>query len=98
LVDFIVELPEAHGYDAVMVMVDSAGKRAHFIPTHTTVTAQGSAELFLRNVWKLVERDDILRLLERADNPMEVNPGNSVEIKPRELLRVQEIFYTIRER
>jgi hypothetical protein len=52
-VDFIVELPEAHGYDAVMCTVDSAGKRAHFIPTHTTVTSLGSAELFLRNVWKL---------------------------------------------
>jgi hypothetical protein len=52
-VDFIVELPEAHGYDVVMVSVDSAGKRGHFIPTHTTVTAQGAAELFLRNVWKL---------------------------------------------
>jgi hypothetical protein len=52
-VDFIVELPEAHGYNAVMVLVDSVGKRGHFIPTHTTVTAQGAAELFLRNVWKL---------------------------------------------
>jgi hypothetical protein len=52
-VDFVVELPEAHGYDAVMVMVDSVGKRAHFIQTHTTVTAQGVAELFLQNVWKL---------------------------------------------
>jgi hypothetical protein len=46
-VDFVVELPEAHGYDAVMVTVDSVGKRAHFIQTHTTVTAQGAAELFL---------------------------------------------------
>ena len=33
-----------------------------------------------------VERDDILRLQEHADNPMVVKPGNSVEIKPKELL------------
>jgi Chromo (CHRromatin Organisation MOdifier) domain len=36
-----------------MVVVDSVGKRGHFIPTHTTVTALGAAQLFLRNVWKL---------------------------------------------
>ena len=52
-VDFIVELPEAHGYDAVMVMVDTVGKRAHFIPTQTTVTVLGAARLYLHHVWKL---------------------------------------------
>ena len=46
-VDFISELPEAHGYDAVMVTVDSMGKKGHFIPTNTTVTAMGAANLFL---------------------------------------------------
>jgi hypothetical protein len=52
-VDSIMELPEAHGFDAVMVVVDSAGKHAHFIPIHTTITTLGTAWSFLNNVWKL---------------------------------------------
>ena len=52
-VDFIGELPDSHGQDAIMNVVDSVGKRAHFIPTNTTITALGAARLFLQNVWKL---------------------------------------------
>ena len=52
-VDFIVELPEAHGLGTVMNVVDSVSKRAHFIPTTTTITALGAARLYLANVWKL---------------------------------------------
>ena len=52
-VDFISELPESGGYDSIMVVVDSVGKRAHFIETVTTVTAAGAANMYLRNVWKL---------------------------------------------
>jgi transposase InsO family protein len=51
-VDFVVELPDSNSYDAVMVIVNSLGKRAHFIPTHTTVTVEGTAQIFLKEVWK----------------------------------------------
>ena len=36
-----------------MTVVDSVSKRVHFIPMHTTVTAEGAARLFLHQVWKL---------------------------------------------
>jgi hypothetical protein len=51
-IEFIVELPESHGYDAIMCIVDSLTKRAHFIPTHTTINAEGTALLFFKEVWK----------------------------------------------
>jgi hypothetical protein len=37
----------------MMVVVDSVSKQSHFIPTHTMVTALGSAQLYLQNIWKL---------------------------------------------
>jgi len=52
-VDFISELPESGGYDAIMVAVNSVGKQSHFVETVTTVTAAGAANLYVRNVWKL---------------------------------------------
>jgi transposase InsO family protein len=51
--DVIVELPESSGHDAVMVVVDSVTKTAHFIPTFITVSAAGTARLFVQHVWKL---------------------------------------------
>jgi hypothetical protein len=52
-VDFIVELPESHEYDTIMNIINSITKCAHFIPTHTTITAEGATRLYLREVWKL---------------------------------------------
>jgi transposase InsO family protein len=52
-VDFIVKLPDLHGFNVTMVVVDSVSKRSHFIPTHTMITALGSTRLYLQNVWKL---------------------------------------------
>jgi hypothetical protein len=51
-IDFIVELPESHGYNAIMNVIDSVTKCAHFIPMHTTITAEGAARLYLQDVWK----------------------------------------------
>jgi len=36
-----------------MTIVDFVSKRVHFVPTHTMVTAEGAARLFLHHVWKL---------------------------------------------
>jgi len=50
--DYIVELPLSQGYDAVYVCVDRLTKMAHFIPTKSNVTAEQTAQLYLRNVFK----------------------------------------------
>jgi hypothetical protein len=51
-VDFIVKLPESHGYNAIMCIVDSLSKHPHFILMHTTINAEGMALLFHKEVWK----------------------------------------------
>jgi len=40
-VDFVVELPLSSRHDAVMTVVDSVSKQAHFIPMHMMVTVRG---------------------------------------------------------
>jgi hypothetical protein len=51
IVNFIVKLPKSHGYDTIMCVVNSLMKRAHFIPMHTTINVEGTALLFLKEVW-----------------------------------------------
>ena len=46
-VDFIVELPESNGKDAIMAVVDSVTKQSHFVSTVTTLSAAGSTQLYL---------------------------------------------------
>jgi hypothetical protein len=57
-VDFIVELPQSHGYDAIMCVINSLTKCAHFIPTHTTLNAEGTGPqfiaAFIRELYKLL--------------------------------------------
>jgi len=49
-IDFVVELLFSSRHDAVMTVVDSVSKQAHFILTHTTVTVEEAAWLFLHQV------------------------------------------------
>ena len=52
-IDFITKLPiSVDGYDAIMVVIDQLTKRAHFIPTTTTISAAQTAHLFFNNIWK----------------------------------------------
>jgi len=46
-INFVVELSRSKGYNIVMVVADLVFKRVHFIPTHTMVTVEGIARLFL---------------------------------------------------
>ena len=51
--DFIVGFPKTqNNFDSIMVVVDRLTRIAHFIPTVTTVTAYGVAELFMREIFK----------------------------------------------
>jgi hypothetical protein len=50
--DYIVQLLPSHGYDMIYVCVDRLTKMAHFSPTNSDVTAEQTAELYLRNVFK----------------------------------------------
>ena len=50
--DFIVQLPLSNGYDAIYVCVDRFTKMAHFCPTNSTITAEGTAALYLEHVFK----------------------------------------------
>ena len=50
--DFIVELPLSKGFDSILVCVDRLTKMAHFCPTTTHVSAEDTADLYLRYVFK----------------------------------------------
>ena len=50
--DVITQLPESEGYDAIFVTVDRLTKMVHLAPTHSTVDAPDTADLFLNLVWK----------------------------------------------
>ena len=48
--DFVVKLSTSSGFNAVMTIVDSVSKRAHFLPTYTMVTIEGAVRFFLYHI------------------------------------------------
>ena len=50
--DFIVDLPESRGYNAIMVVIDYVSKQAHFVPTKPLLTALQLAKLFFKHIFK----------------------------------------------
>jgi len=46
-------LPLAQGYNSILVVVDWLTKMVYFIPTMKKTSAEGLAQLFRDNVWKL---------------------------------------------
>ncbi|EJD38860.1 DNA/RNA polymerase [Auricularia subglabra TFB-10046 SS5] len=51
-VDIIGPLPESHGYNTILVVVDRHTKLVIACPTHVTLTSEGAARLYLNHVFK----------------------------------------------
>ena len=48
--DFITELPNSDGYDAILVIIDKLTKYGMFIPVHTVDTAAETAQVVFQQV------------------------------------------------
>ncbi|KAH0614661.1 uncharacterized protein H6S33_000297 [Morchella sextelata] len=51
--DFVTDLPESDGYNAILVVVDRLTKMRHLIPTTKEADSKGVVRLYIDNVWKL---------------------------------------------
>ena len=48
--DFIMDLPESNGYNAILVIVDKLTKYAFFLPCRTTINEEETAKLFYEHI------------------------------------------------
>jgi hypothetical protein len=52
MANFIVELPESQGYDVTLVAANHHTKHAHFVPSVSADSTEGTARLFCDHMWK----------------------------------------------
>ena len=46
-------LPKSQGYNAIITIIDRLTGMTHLIPCNDTIGAEGLAELYLKEVWRL---------------------------------------------
>ena len=51
--DFVTGLPEVGGFNSILTIVDRFSKMCHFVPTTKMVTAKETADLFIKNIFRL---------------------------------------------
>ena len=51
--DFVGELPESEGFNAILVVADRFTKVQHYIPGKTTWTAENVVNSYINDFWKL---------------------------------------------
>ena len=51
--DFVGELPESEGYNAILVITDRFTKMQYYIPALMTWTAKDVANAFICHIWRL---------------------------------------------
>jgi hypothetical protein len=49
--DFIEQLPDSDGFDAILVIIDHLSKQGIFIPMHNTITSLQLAQLFILHIF-----------------------------------------------
>jgi len=51
--DFVGELPESEGFNAILVVTDRFTKVQHYLPAKTTWTAADVAAMYINEIWRL---------------------------------------------
>src|ERR1700709_192415 len=51
--DFITDLPESGGYDAILVVIDRLTKMSHFIPWRKDTDTRQFVSIFLKEIFRL---------------------------------------------